>query len=175
MENTNNFLASNTPEQVAKAVSEFAESFASRSFSQRHPELGRMLNCAVCSLRHRSSQICHQRHVVQLVPPDGLTGLTRFQVMGRAAFAKKRINPHYSKKRQQLLQRTIELYPLHEGMYASTEKYSAELVAMHAARREARESLEKMRAEKRSIRQSAKHRSRRINRGLIQGNSRIHR
>lgn len=169
------FVPSNTQEELAKAIASFDESFASRSFSGRHPELGKMVNCQVCSLRHRSSQVCHQRHVVNLTPPEGLTDLTRFQVLGRKQFEGKRVNPHYSTKRQQLLQRTIELYPLHDGMYASTEQFTVEQVTMHAARREARESLEKERSDKRSALQSAQHRSRRINRGLLEGNSRIHR
>jgi hypothetical protein len=161
--------------ELNKAIEEYLTDFESKSFSGRHPELGKMVNCPVCSLRHRSVHVCTQRHVVELTPPDGLTGLTKFQVLGRAAFKKKRVKPHYSKKRLQLLQRTIERFPLHNGMWASTEEKSAELVAMQVARREARADLADVRRAVRKEKQSAQHRSRRINRGLLQGNSRIHR
>lgn len=157
--------------EVQKAIEKFRKEFADRSFSQRHPELGRMINCAVCFLRHRSSQVCHQRFVKELTPPEGLTGLTKFQLLGRAAFAKKRIKPHYSKKRLQLVQRTVELYPVHSGIWPSTPEKSVEVVTMQMARREAREGLEKEYAVKRARLQDAQYRNRRINHGLVPGNS----
>ena len=169
--------------ELQKAIDKFRADHKNKSFSQRNLALGKMINCAVCDRRHRSSQVCVQRFAVnkktnqtmELRPPDGLTDLTKFQVLGRKQFAGKRINPHYSKKRLQLIQRVIELYPHHEGIWPTMHGKPAELVAMHMARREAREALSRERNEKRSQKQSAQHRSRRINRGLLQGNSRIHR
>jgi len=162
--------------EVQKAIEHFRQEFKNRSFAGRHPELGKMIKCGVCNRRHRSSEVCHQRfakervkhqHLIrsgELTPPEGLTELTKFQVLGRATFAKKRAKPHYSKKRLQLVQRTIELYPLHEGIWPSTETKSAEMVAMQVARREARAELEKKRHNKRSALQDIQHRSRKINR-----------
>lgn len=161
--------------ELDKAVAEFLEDHKSKSFSQRHPELGKMIKCQVCLLRHRSSKVCEQRHVVALTPPEGLTSLTKFQILGRAAFKKKRVKPHYSKKRLQLVQRTIERFPLHVGLWPSTAEKTAEFVAMQVARREARADLLEIRQAARKTKQSIQHRSRRINRGLLQGNSRIHR
>lgn len=158
--------------ELQKVVADFLEKQAEKSFSQRHPELGKMKNCRICDRRHRSSQICHQRFIVELKPPEHMTELTPFQVFGKAAFAKKRIKPHYSKKRLQLLQKTIELYPLHDGLWPSTEEKSREMVTMQMARREAREFLECKRNEKRARLQDVQHRSRRVNRGLLEGNSR---
>lgn len=165
----------NQNETLTKAVAEFTKAQEAKSFSGRHPELGKMVNCRVCSTRHRSIHVCEQRHVVELIPPPGLTGLTKNQVVGRAAFAKKRVMPHYSKRRLQLVQLTQQLYPLHEGLWPSTETKSSEMVAMQVARRYAREELAIARRAERSEKQSARHRSRRINRGLLKGNSRIHR
>ena len=175
------------PEEVKAnldaAVASFLAEYKAKSFSGRHPELGKMVNCPICDLRHRSSVTCKQRFTIdpktketrELRPPDGLTGLTRFQVLGRKPFAGKRINPHYSKKRLQLVQRTIERFPLHNGLWPSTEGKTTELVAMEVARREARADLREQLVAARSVKQSTRHRSRRINHGLLEGNSRIHR
>jgi hypothetical protein len=173
--NPDTTIPNSVSELVQQAIEKFREDFKHRSFSQRNPDLGKMVNCQVCNLRHRSSQICHQRHVVELVPPDGLTELTKFQVLGRKQFSGKRINPHYSKKRIQLVQRTIELYPLHDGIWPGGHGLTPEVMAMHMARREALEGLQRERNERRSQKTSAQHRSRRINRGLLQGNARVHR
>ncbi len=89
-------------EAAAKALAEIRN----RSFSGRHPELGRMINCQFCNLRHRENQnfregACEQKFATEdgieygkLIPPEGLTGLTARQVIGAQRFAKKRINPH---------------------------------------------------------------------------------
>lgn len=159
--------------QLNEVVDSFLDDFSSRSFSGRHPELGKMVNCAVCFRRHRSNIVCKQTFIIELKPPEGLTNLTRFQQVGRQPFKGKRINPHYSKKRLQLVQRTIELYPLHEGLYASTETERVEVVTMHMARREAREDLEKERNDRRAKLQIVQHRSRRVNKGLLAGNSKV--
>src|SRR6266403_670506 len=86
-------------EAAAKALAEIRD----RSFSGRHPELGRMINCQFCSLRHRENERkCGQKFATneegveygKLAPPEGLTGLTARQVLGAQRFAKKRIHPH---------------------------------------------------------------------------------
>jgi hypothetical protein len=164
-----------------KSISEFKASQEAKSFSGRHPELGKMINCHICSRRHRSVQVCQQVFATstregeplqgELVPPDGMTTLTKYQVVGRAPYKSKRVNPHYSKKRLQLVQRTQQLFPDHFGVWPSTEEKSAEMVAMQMARRQAREELEAKRGKKRAKLQTAQHNSRRINRGLIAGNS----
>lgn len=47
-------------EALKSAVEQFEESFHDRSFSARNPELGKMIKCDGCGLRHRSS-IVHER------------------------------------------------------------------------------------------------------------------
>lgn len=89
-------------EQALKAISE-------RSFSGRHPELGRMVNCQICGLRHRQNERkCEQKFATEtkqgeplqgeLVPPEGLTQLTKKQVYGAKLFAKRRTRPHQRPK-----------------------------------------------------------------------------
>jgi ribosomal protein L32 len=176
MEFTPEGRAKTTPDTsllVTEAVKRFRKEFRNRSFSQRNLALGKMVNCAVCGTRHRSSRICQQQFVVELTPPEGLTHLTKFQILGRKAFAGKRVKPHYSKKQLQLVQRTWELMPLEEGLWSGTETKSAEMVAMQVARRNARAQLKRERNEKRSKLQAAQRRSRRVNLGFLAGNSRI--
>ena len=158
----------NIQSEIQKVIDAFKEKYANRTFSGRHPELGKMINCPICTRRHRASQVCHQQFVKVLTPPEGLTSLTKFQIFGRAAFAKKRLRPHHSKKLLQLIQRTQELFWIHYGCWPSTETKSAEQVAMEVVRREARAALEKEYHDKRSKTQSMQHNSCRINRGLVE-------
>jgi hypothetical protein len=66
-----------------------------RSYAGRHPELGRMINCALCGLRHRENWVrkCEQKFAEkdgvvygELKPPEGLTHLTKNQIIGKARF-----------------------------------------------------------------------------------------
>jgi hypothetical protein len=72
---------------VTDAIAKLREDIAERSFSGRHPELGKMKKCQICGLRHRSSIVCKEN---VLVP----TAQTRKGVFGAAQFAKKRVRPH---------------------------------------------------------------------------------
>lgn len=76
-----------TPE-VRKTVENALLEIRGRSFSGRHPELGKMIKCQVCGTRHRKNErLCIQKIVVP-VPA------TRKGILGAAAFAKKRYRPH---------------------------------------------------------------------------------
>ncbi len=46
--------------EVEKAIVDFRENQKEKSFSSRHPELGKMVKCQVCSRRHRTFEICLQ-------------------------------------------------------------------------------------------------------------------
>lgn len=55
------------PDPVEKAKLEaavlvFNTDRAGKSYSGRHPELGRMVNCFVCDKRHRSAHVCLPRY-----------------------------------------------------------------------------------------------------------------
>lgn len=77
------------------AVEQALEQIHSRSFAGRNPHLGKMINCAVCNLRHRENQTpkCEQSIVVELVPPEGLTQLTHRQIMGAKFYNRQRQAP----------------------------------------------------------------------------------
>ena len=47
-------------QELVQAVEKFDAEYRDRSFSGRHPELGRMIKCDGCGRRHRSS-IIHER------------------------------------------------------------------------------------------------------------------
>lgn len=103
-----------------------------RSFSGRNPELGKMINCKVCSLRHRDSQKCEQKFVELWVEEVVATGEkttvyavaaqekgvevpgqrldelkhapTLNQFIGAAAFKGKRRKSHLSKRKLQFVE-----------------------------------------------------------------------
>lgn len=93
----------------------------SRSFSERHPELGKMIKCQVCQTRHRSSQKCQQKFVYLYTEQDLETGKetdvfaeagkTRFGVVGRAAFKGRRLKPHPNKRMLQFIELVRNLLP----------------------------------------------------------------
>jgi hypothetical protein len=141
------------PNVVAEAIKKFREDFKNRSFAERHVELGKMINCQICGLRHRSSQKCEQR----ISTPAASN--TRKGVYGAAIFAKKRIHVHHSKKSLQLVQLTQELFSkYYENQIKDPQK------AMIAARGEARATLLRNRRDKKRKKRNQQKESRKINR-----------
>jgi hypothetical protein len=49
--------------ELQEAIDKYKEDFKDRSFSERNPELGKMIKCQVCLRRHRSSIVCKERPV----------------------------------------------------------------------------------------------------------------
>src|SRR6202790_1112469 len=90
-----------TPGGIEASAKALAEIY-SRSFSGRHPELGRMINCQFCNMRHRENERkCVQKFttVVNRGPeektvPERTAPQTKKGVLGSKAFAKTRIRPH---------------------------------------------------------------------------------
>lgn len=93
-----------SPEALA-AAEEAISDIKSRSFSGRHPELGKMIKCQVCKLRHRGKQ-CEQIFKQLWVDEDLETGELSIQyatvplpgqnatpraILGAQHFAKKRM------------------------------------------------------------------------------------
>jgi hypothetical protein len=63
-----------SPEAIA-AAEKATEEIKSRSFSGRHPELGKMIKCAVCGLRHRKEERkCEQKFKELWIDEDLETG-----------------------------------------------------------------------------------------------------
>jgi hypothetical protein len=112
------------------------EEIKRRSFSARHPELGKMIKCAVCNLRHRSSVKCEQKFVELWIEEDLETGEkttiyataaqpkgteiphqisaeqpTLKQAVGAAAFKGKRLRPHPNRRNLQLIEQVRVLLP----------------------------------------------------------------
>jgi hypothetical protein len=92
--------------EIAKAIADIREKQKDKSFSERHPELGKMINCPMCDRRHRTSEICLQRFAkteedVELVARGHGHG-------------KGRINRHWNKRSLELVdltRRLIIFYP----------------------------------------------------------------
>jgi len=83
-----------------------------KSFSQRHPELGRMVNCQVCNLRHRASRVCVPVYSTELgnLNEQGVRVLsTKKQKFGAAAF-KGRIIKHRNAWGLQVLERATSIF-----------------------------------------------------------------
>jgi hypothetical protein len=94
---------------VAEQADKVLADLRSRSFSGRHPELGKMIKCQVCGRRHRAVEKCEQKFVELYIEEDIETGEkttvfatalqpgkkpTLKQHIGAAAFKGKRLKPH---------------------------------------------------------------------------------
>jgi hypothetical protein len=121
----------NVSEELQKAITAATQVIEARSFSERHPELGKMVNCPVCSTRHRKNErkceqvftyrvgdfeIYRMDETTNQLVPDYRTAMrpdekpTRKQVMGAASFVKKRFHPHPSKVKLQFIERTRKIF-----------------------------------------------------------------
>lgn len=97
-----NELETQSTEAGQKAAEIALAEIRDRSFSGRHPELGRMVNCQFCGLRHRENERrCEQvfTTVVSRGPDEKIVlerraPQTRKGVLGAAMFAKKRHRSH---------------------------------------------------------------------------------
>ena len=94
-----------------KAAEQALSTIKDRSYSGRHPELGKMINCQFCGMRHRQNDTlrkCEQKFATEtregdpvqgeLLPPEGMATLTARQLIGAAAFAKRRQRPRNKPK-----------------------------------------------------------------------------
>jgi len=99
----------NNPELI-KSIADFNKSFRERSFSGRHLELGKMISCGVCGRRHRKSEVCEQRFAkVRIGHSEEYRQTESVEPKPRRGIGpKKRMNPHFSKRRITLVQRVKE-------------------------------------------------------------------
>jgi flagellin-specific chaperone FliS len=117
-----------TPELKA-AIEAAIKGIQSKSYSERHQELGKMIKCQVCGRRHRASEIHEQVFTYRVkdyelfredengkLVPDFRTAIrpdtapTKRQVVGAAAFAKKRLKPHHSAVKLQFIERVRRIF-----------------------------------------------------------------
>lgn len=116
--------------EALKAIAEFEAAQEEKTFSQRHPELGKMFNCRVCGTRHRPPH-CEQRFAKvrighkelqklakkhHLLIPDQIRQTEPMEPKRRYGMgSNKRINPHWANKRLQLVQLTRDLISYFDG------------------------------------------------------------
>lgn len=93
-----------------KMIADAANALRARSYTERNPHLGKMINCHVCGNRHYSSKVCELKYATHdqdgipynddespAIVPNYHPDLGYFlpkAYFGAAAFAKKRILPH---------------------------------------------------------------------------------
>jgi hypothetical protein len=103
-------MESNPQNSVQKStldrlIGEFREHQKEKSFSGRHPELGKMVNCPVCSRRHRTAEICIQ---VFAKNEDEVELIAKGRGHGKG-----RINRHWNKRSLELVDLTRRLIPFY--------------------------------------------------------------
>lgn len=138
-----------TEEQIKLqvALEKFKEEFAARPFSQRHPDK-KNVKCPFCTAGRHPAPVC---------VPRFSEGREQFTI-GRSFVQRKRLTPHPSAKKLQLVERTRELAPKYEVRGLEP------INTMKLARAEAGRNLKAERkAESKRVRQQQK-RSRKINR-----------
>lgn len=162
-------------QRLNKAVFEALEAIRNRSFSGRNPQLGKMINCHVCSTRHRSYPACIIKYAkgsrYDMLPESEkkemvIEPTTIKQLVGARQFARKREHPHPSKRGLQLVQRVQKLFPFNEP-YLSDPKE-----CMKESRKQA---IRELKAEHRLVRRAIRRQtqiSRRINAGLAKPGAR---
>lgn len=145
--------------ELETAVTRFKKAFAERSFSQRHEDLGKMINCRVCGRRHRQADpvaLLSRAHGKQ-----AFRDLPSRSVM----FAKKRFNPHHNDKVRQFVRLTREIYMNDIAPYFQPDPEHPDNLICRAQRRAARIMRRQWIAERLARKHMQDH-SRRINAGL---------
>lgn len=152
-----------------KNIDAARQAIRARSFTGRNPQLGPMINCQVCLLRHREIIKCQPKYAVGRWDPDAkllVAADTVRGILGAQRFAKKRFKPHPNKRNLQLVQLTQQLYPEH------AQNLTVPKEIMESARRQAREILKKKEEAASKIKRQQQQVARRINFGLLPPGSR---
>jgi hypothetical protein len=138
---------------LSRAVNEYLSSREHKSFSERHPELGKMIKCAICGLRHRSARVCtpvyatHATKTVQaedgsVVPMPMLASQhTRKGVLGANAF-RGRILKHRNAWGLQVLDRAQQIYRREMAFYPNVRTDIADQTK--AEKKEAQDFMDKI-------------------------------
>jgi hypothetical protein len=151
---------------LAIAAEKFRKAFAERSFSQRHEDLGKMINCRLCGRRHREDDPlaklsrAHGDQTKNEMPPS------------RAALTKKqRIHPHHNPKVHFFAQLAEKIFTEDIKPYFQPDPEHPDNLIRRAQRRAAL-ILRKQWVAARVLRKRMQAVSRRINFGLLPGGSR---
>lgn len=161
---------------LQEAVAEFESEREAKSFSGRHPELGKMVNCGVCGRRHRSAHVCVPVYARQKIydPETGQDTLggelvasdkTVKGVYGAARVKGRRILRHRNATGLQVLERADRLY---REEYLSFIKANTEKERDELGKRALIQAIREIKAERRAHRRKLykiTRRSRQINHG----------
>ena len=167
-----------SPEAIA-AAEKATKEIRGRSFSGRHPELGKMIKCAVCGLRHRKEERkCEQKFKELWIDEDLETGELSTvyatvplhnqkpanpvrAIFGAKQFKGKRKFARPSIKERRLIEMTRKIFPAFEGITPDEQKQ------MEMARKLAKVVLKCLYRTKADRRTAQQQLSRRINRGTV--------
>lgn len=134
-----------TLSDVQLATIKFAQEHHAKSFSERNPELGRMINCSHpgCTTHRHRATVVHE-DLVYATPHydlDEETGLqkpqeekriliaaqTRKGILGAARFAHQRFHPHRHPRTLEVAQLTKELFAVDEEFAESFPNYQPDI------------------------------------------------
>jgi hypothetical protein len=106
---------------LQNVVNEALAKIHNRTFSGRHPELGKMIKCQVCLLRHRESIVCKQvfakRGGLELIAgqtpeTESVVDAKRIRLLlGAKPFKGKRLHPHLNKRARLFVELVRQLVP----------------------------------------------------------------
>ena len=165
--------------EVEKEIAQFREKFKEKSYSGRHPELGKMVNCPFCDRRHRNSIACFQIFAKESISigrndlcPCGskkkfkkccvsIDNGVELVATGRG-HGKGRLTPHWNRRSLELVDLTRQLIPTYPEILNKEGKLEPDV---KKARSRALNILRKKWHQQSSKIQRQKKLSRRINRG----------
>jgi hypothetical protein len=104
-------LLDQRPPALKKAMAAAEKAIRSRSFADRNPQLGKMINCPVCDRRHRGSICTPQYATVTYELTNGEEETVELFASPTKKKPQKLVHP--SKYKLQLVQLTQRLFPLH--------------------------------------------------------------
>jgi hypothetical protein len=150
--------------KFAEAVKKFNEQFAKRSFSKRHEELGKMIDCRLCGHRHRTGDT--------LVLASRAHGEQKEVNPSRSViFKKQRFHPHHNSRTRLFADLAAKIYNEDIAPYFSPDPKLPDNLIRRAQRRAAL-ILKKRWIAARVIKKHMQSVSRRINWSLLPGGSR---
>lgn len=100
--------------EIKDAIARIREKEKEKSFSGRHPELGKMINCQFCDRRHRSSILCFQ---VFAKDKNDIELIARGHGHGHG-----RLTRHWNKRSLELVDLTRQLIPFYPNGEADFQK-----------------------------------------------------
>lgn len=146
--------------ELTKAIEKFKEQFAERTYSQRHEELGKMINCHLCNRRHREAD------PLALSSHAHRSDATFRDLPSRhVLFAKRRFNPHRNAKILQFVRLTEKILKEEiEPFFRPDPEHPDNLI--RRAQRRAAKVMRRTWIKERLVQKHMQDHSRRINAGL---------